>query len=161
MDMITCLTHLHFQHWFSWNIILMGSTIVLQLSVSAFLTVIFLLQFLSQKKNLDYCCINDHKKMKWFVTRCYSANSLFTKYTKSVIQKWKFITCISQYEDYLKYISKINVTIKSTYLYIKFFENIFLLISGVQGIILVFMDIFYNNSFHSFRNSLVCWQNVV
>ena len=50
MDMIPCLTYIYIQNGLSWNIILMGSTILLQLLVSWFLTVVFHLHPLSQKK---------------------------------------------------------------------------------------------------------------
>ena len=48
MNFIPFLTDIHIKHWFSSNNILMGSTIVLQLLVCGFLTVIFVLNFLSQ-----------------------------------------------------------------------------------------------------------------
>ena len=47
MDMIHCLTYLHFQHELSWNIFFVVSNIVLHFLVSEFLTAILILYFLS------------------------------------------------------------------------------------------------------------------
>ena len=51
MDMINFLTYIHFQHKSSWQNVLVGSDIVLQLLVSEFLTVILIFHFLSLIEN--------------------------------------------------------------------------------------------------------------
>ena len=48
MDKIPCLPYPQIQHWLSWKIFLAGSTIVLQLLVSGYFTVISILYLLSQ-----------------------------------------------------------------------------------------------------------------
>ena len=62
MDIIPCFKYLHIWPWFSWNIILAGRTIVLQLLLSEFFDSNFPSTLPLTKDNLDYCWINDNFK---------------------------------------------------------------------------------------------------
>ena len=85
MYMIFWFTYLHIKNWFSWKIILMGSTSMLQLLVSGFLTVILLLLYLSQKKIWTTVVFIITKQKVWVVTKKYWKKYGFSQ---KIILKW-------------------------------------------------------------------------
>ena len=71
MDMIPCFKYIHIQNWFSLNVLLEVSTIVLYLLASGFFTVILLLRFLSQNRIWTNVALIIIKPKEWMVTKEY------------------------------------------------------------------------------------------
>ena len=98
IDMIPCLTYLLIQYWISWNIFLVVSTIVLQLFVSGFLTVVFLSHFLSWKTIWDNAKLMIMWNKNEWLKGTIESNWFITKHNnKSAIQKWKFLNTVYKF----------------------------------------------------------------